>query len=284
MAANNPAGNFRMRPEKHNLNIAISGEAVLHNGHALPPPRSWQECFSTTNELSNSILHDLRNPLTAISGCAELLLGENLDPIQIRRVTTTIQRAAVRMQDLVANLASMMRGDNEAIEFCNLRAIVEAACEAAGVADHNGIEMFLNVPARLEIALVRTRIERVFLNLVVNALEAMNGCGEIRIIAADAGDCVRISVEDNGPGVPSEIRGRLFEPFVTAGKKQGMGLGLTYCRQTIRDHGGELWLEAAAGARFVIFLPKQCEFPVGANRNHADLNNRSYQATANTRC
>jgi signal transduction histidine kinase len=62
-------------------------------------------------------------------------------------------------------------------------------------------------------------------------------------------------VEDSGPGIPPEIQDRLFEPFVSARKKDGLGLGLATSRRTVRDHGGEMWTEAALGARFVIRLP-----------------------------
>ena len=64
-----------------------------------------------------------------------------------------------------------------------------------------------------------------------------------------------IEVEDTGPGIPRGIRDRLFEPFVTAGKDHGLGLGLALSRQTVLDHGGDIWSEPAAGARFVICLP-----------------------------
>jgi signal transduction histidine kinase len=79
--------------------------------------------------------------------------------------------------------------------------------------------------------------------------------GRIRIAAKDLGNCVLIEVEDSGPGIAQEIAGRLFDPFATAGKKDGLGLGLALSRQTVRDHGGDMWAEPGDGARFVIRLP-----------------------------
>ena len=108
-------------------------------------------------------------------------------------------------------------------------------------------------------------MERVFFNLITNALEAMPHGGEIRIGARKADNCVLIQVEDTGPGIPRGIRDRLFEPFVTAGKDHGLGLGLALSRQTVRDHGGDMWTEPASGARFVISMPLNRELTAAFN-------------------
>jgi signal transduction histidine kinase len=62
-------------------------------------------------------------------------------------------------------------------------------------------------------------------------------------------------MEDTGPGIPHDIRDKVFEPFVTAGKENGLGLGLMFALQSVLDHGGDMWVEHAVGARFVIRLP-----------------------------
>jgi signal transduction histidine kinase len=105
------------------------------------------------------------------------------------------------------------------------------------------------------VALARSRIERVFFNLIINAFEAMQGGGEVRIRGRQAGNYVVVEIEDTGPGIPNEIRERIFHPFVTAGKVNGLGLGLSLSRQAILDHGGDLWIETAPGARFVMGFP-----------------------------
>src|ERR1700722_13460377 len=93
------------------------------------------------------------------------------------------------------------------------------------------------------------------MNLITNSLQAMPGGGSIRIAAREDRDCALIEVEDSGPGVPGEIYDRLFDPSLTAGKKDGLGLGLAPSRQTVLDRGGEMWLEPADGARSVMRLP-----------------------------
>jgi signal transduction histidine kinase len=139
-----------------------------------------------------------------------------------------------------------------------MRDVITAASEAAlSAAEMQNIRIVNKVPGDIDVAMVRSRIERVFFNLITNALEAMPQGGEIRFGAKTADNSVLIQVEDTGPGIPRSIRDRLFEPFVTAGKDGGLGLGLAVSRQTVLDHGGDIWTEPGAGARFVIRLPLQ---------------------------
>jgi signal transduction histidine kinase len=135
--------------------------------------------------------------------------------------------------------------------------VIAAACEtAAPAAESQGIRILLDIAAtQIELPLERARMERVFFNLITNALEAMPDGGSIHIVARQRDDCVVVEVEDTGHGIPPEIRDQLFEPFATAGKKDGLGLGLALSRQTVVDHGGDMWVEPASGARFVIRLP-----------------------------
>jgi signal transduction histidine kinase len=94
-------------------------------------------------------------------------------------------------------------------------------------------------------------------NLISNAIEAMPEGGQVRVSARFVGDSVLLHVDDTGPGVPPEIRSRLFQPFVTAGKSNGIGLGLVFARRTVLEHGGDLWLDVApdGGTRFSLRLP-----------------------------
>ena len=97
--------------------------------------------------------------------------------------------------------------------------------------------MSLEIPEEIELSLERNRIERVFTNLVSNALEAMPQGGKISISASIAGDAALVEVADDGPGIAPEIRANLFQPFVTAGKKNGLGLG----RASRGRHAGSWW-------------------------------------------
>jgi signal transduction histidine kinase len=223
-----------------------------------PSPRSEsrQEHVDAIEWLSTSILHDLRNPLGAIYTAAEILI--DLDPAttQVQRLATNIFRAAGRMRELLADLNSVALGNTPTPEICDIREVITAASSAAWpTTDSRSVQIVIEVPEGIELPLIRPRMQSVFFNLIANALEAMPIGGRLHIAAREAGSCVLIEMEDTGPGIPQGILDRLFEPFVTAGKQYGLGLGLALARQTVLNHGGDIWVEPAAGARFVIRLP-----------------------------
>jgi signal transduction histidine kinase len=212
-----------------------------------------QERIATIGRLSTSIIHDLRNPLAAIYGGSEMLVDDELSPHQVKRLAANIYRSSRRVQELLQELADVTRGRAHATELCRLREVVLAACESVAPQAHrHRVEINIDVPANLELPLDRSPMERVFENLLANAVEAMPDGGSIQVRAERTDGAVTVTVEDSGPGIPDSIAARLFEPFVTAGKKNGMGLGLALSRQTVLDHGGDLWVDAGcrSGARF----------------------------------
>jgi two-component system, NtrC family, sensor histidine kinase HydH len=138
-----------------------------------------------------------------------------------------------------------------------LSEVVSAACEAeSAAAEQQGVHLSASVEPSIELPLERARMERVFLNLITNAIEAMPNGGTLRIAAERNGTGVIVKVDDTGPGIPASVRQRIFEPFVTS-RKNGLGLGLALSRQTVIEHGGELWIEDndSQGAHFRLRLP-----------------------------
>ncbi|HTF71682.1 MAG TPA: HAMP domain-containing sensor histidine kinase [Edaphobacter sp.] len=215
-----------------------------------------QEAISTIGWFSASILHDLRNPLATICAGAELLMDLDSPSTQVKRLAAKMCHAAGRMRKLLADVPSITRDNVSSAEVCDIREVIAAASEAALAAkEYQSVQILLDVPDGIGLPLVRSHIERVFFNLIANAFEAMQGGGTVRIGARTTGMSVLVELEDTGPGIPACIYDRLFEPFVTSGKEDGLGLGLALARQTVRNHGGDMWIEPAAGARFVIRLP-----------------------------
>ncbi len=218
-----------------------------------------QERISTIGRLSSSIVHDLRNPLAAIYGGAEILVDSDLPASQAKRLAVSIYRASRRIQELLQDLSNISRGKTGVVESCRLLEVIEAAHDAlAATAETLGVRVALDVPESLELPLERARVERLFLNLMNNALEAMPNGGDLRVMARVGNGDVLIQIDDTGPGISSLIKAKLFQPFVTEGKKNGLGLGLALSKQTAIEHGGDLWVEEkdTAGARFCVRLPK----------------------------
>jgi signal transduction histidine kinase len=221
-----------------------------------------QERISTIGRLSGSIVHDLRNPLAAIYGGAEMLVDADLPPAHVKRLAGNIYRASRRIQELLQDLLNVSRGKHGTPELCRLREVASAACDAlAPTAEQQGVTISLEIPPEIELPLERSRMERAFTNLIGNALEAMPTGGAVRITAEIAAGTIAgsvvVHVEDNGPGIAPEIRSQLFQPFVSVGKRNGLGLGLALSRQTVLEHGGDMWVESepGRGARFSFRLP-----------------------------
>jgi signal transduction histidine kinase len=220
-----------------------------------------RERISTIGQLSTSIVHDLRNPLAAIYAGAEMMMDSALSQEMTQRLARNIYRASRGIQDMLQELLDVVRGTSSGSEMCSVREVIAAAWNTvAPSADARGVALELNVADGLECPMERARMERVFANLFENAIEAMRSGGNISIGGEAHGDNIMVRVEDAGPGISAALQGRLFQPFVTEGKKSGLGLGLALSRQTLLDHGGDIWADDApgqqGGALFWLRLPK----------------------------
>jgi signal transduction histidine kinase len=215
------------------------------------------ERIATISRLSTSIVHDLRNPLASIYGGSEMLVDDDLSPVQVKRLAANIYKASRRMQELLHELADVRTGRPHVRELCRLREVIEAARDmVASDAAKFKVEISVDVSADIEAPLDRSPMERVFQNLLSNAIEAMPEGGWLRVSTERSTSEVSVYIEDNGPGIPAAIVPSLFKPFVTSGKKNGLGLGLAFSRETVLEHGGNLWADPMEhGARFVLRLP-----------------------------
>jgi signal transduction histidine kinase len=213
---------------------------------------------SALGTLAMSVVHDLRNPLAAIHCGAEMLKGSQLPEQQVRRLARNIYNASVRIQELLQDYVDLYRTRVSQPHPSNLHSLVaQAVNKIAAVAEAQSVVVVQDVPADLVVTLDHLGISSVLANLLANALEAMPAGGVIHISAIAAENSVLIRILDTGPGIAPEIRDRLFQPFVTARKPNGWGLGLAQARQAVIDHGGEMWLESppGRGACFAFSLP-----------------------------
>jgi signal transduction histidine kinase len=214
--------------------------------------------FEETGSLSavSSMIHDLRNPLTTIQASAEMLVRSGLSGPQVDRIARNVYSATVRMRELLEEFLDLSRNREREAAAYDLRELVTSAIRKIAVsAEFQAVQIVESVPAGLALVVDRRRIQQVIVNLLVNSMEAMPDGGSIRISAVTDCRTVVIRVQDTGPGIAPEIRGRLFQPFATAGKPDGVGLGLACSRQAVIDHGGEMWVEPSdQGACFAFRL------------------------------
>ena len=140
------------------------------------------------------------------------------------------------------------------------KVLEEASALALIGAKERGIKVVTHIPSDLpEIAIDRIQIQQVIVNLIRNAIEAMES-SSVRELTVDATPFARgvvVSISDTGPGIAPEVAQRLFQPFVTT-KPRGMGVGLNICESIIRAHGGEIWAEPnqPSGTSFRFTLPE----------------------------
>ncbi|HEX4947254.1 MAG TPA: ATP-binding protein [Blastocatellia bacterium] len=214
-----------------------------------------RERLATIGQMASSIVHDLRNPLAAIATAAEML---NRDDLALERRKTLVEsqlRAAMRMQEMLRELLDFTRGNYSLdLEHHRLLRIIERALQTVPAA-RTGVVVDIQVAPDLIVTADGERMRRVFENLLSNAVQAMTKQTTERRITIcalphsspdEARSWLRVEVKDSGPGVPPEIRDRLFEPFVSHGKLGGTGLGLAIARSIIEAHGGSIGLESHA--------------------------------------
>ena len=219
---------------------------------------------SAVGEMGSTLAHELTQPLSAVSGfveaSAELLDRSGREiPARVREYMDQAVAQALRAGAVVRLLREFTgRGDTErSVEDIN--AVVEEICELAtlGTATE-AIDLELNLAADPPPVLIdHIQIQQVVLNLVRNSIDALSGC-ESRIITVATvprGDMVEVAVSDTGPGLPAEIRERVFEPFVST-KPDGIGIGLSICRTIVEAHGGRIAVDAGTtrgtGIRFTV--------------------------------
>jgi two-component system, OmpR family, phosphate regulon sensor histidine kinase PhoR len=218
---------------------------------------------SVRREFLSNAAHELRTPVTSISGYAETLLGGAVDGETSKEFLSTIHRNAQRITSLVSDLVLLDQLGGRDAAVVNRAAVPlaqvvdDAARTTKGIAPNAHIDV--DVPAELAVLGTREGLDHVVQNLVDNAVKYGGGT-PVSVRATRQGTHVRLAVADGGPGIPKGFEERVFERFyrVDPGRSReqgGSGLGLAIVKSQLEAMGGRVWLEhAEPGARFVIEL------------------------------
>ena len=229
------------------------------------------------NSLLSALSHDLRTPLAVVYGLADTLAALPALPEAGREMAQALQRESQRINAMVNNLLDMARLQSGAVQlrlqWQPVEEVVGSALQAMQpiLGDH---PVSTDLPADLPmINLDAVLIERVLCNLLENAVKYTPPGSQIRISAALQGRDLRLSVADNGPGLPPGREEALFEKFARAKSETstpGVGLGLAICRAIMQAHGGSIRAEPApgGGAAFVLTLPLGTPPPLPEFEDH----------------
>ncbi len=219
------------------------------------------ERLATIGRMASSISHDLRHSLAAIVANAEFLCEAQLSPGQREDLYQEVRAAVSRMTELIDSLLEFSRTRASLTPtYGNLLNTMENAIDAVrSNPEFHDVELDVRQLGNVEGWFDHRKLERAFFNLVLNACESVNGrSGKVLLEFCERGAGVEIKISDNGRGIPSSIRNNLFEPFVSQGKENGTGLGLTVVQKIVQDHGGEVTVADTSpeGTVFRITLPR----------------------------
>ena len=218
------------------------------------------ERLATIGRMASSISHDLRHSLAAIVANAEFLCESRLSSEQREELYQEVRVAVNQMTDLIDSLLEFSR-TRESLRptYGNVRDSAERVAQTIRVhPEFHQVRITVSQEGNSSGWFDPKKLERALYNLLLNACEAVvPEEGIINLGLTEVRGGVELRVSDNGRGIPELIRGQLFEPFISHGKENGTGLGLTVVQKIVQDHGGDVTVEktSAAGTVFRLFLP-----------------------------
>jgi signal transduction histidine kinase len=240
--------------------------------------RERGERLTSIGRLLSQVIHDFKTPMTVISGYVQLMADAE-EPAQRHEYSELVLKQFDVLTAMQREVLEFARGDRAIFVrrvflkkfFGELERQLRIEVGHAGGAP---VELKVQVDSKLTARFDEARVARAIHNLARNAIEAMRDKGGLLGIQGEMrGSDLLLAVSDTGPGIPKEIEGRLFQSFVTAGKKGGTGLGLAIVKKIAEEHGGRVDLESSpSGSRFTLVLPQgrpdRAASPDGSDRAH----------------
>ena len=223
-----------------------------------------QDKMASLGRVAAGMAHEIRNPLSGINMYLSALTSggpEAGSPERREQILAKIGAASSKIEAIIKRVQDFARPGARELSWLSVNQVVESACELSAVTlRKTGISLETDLAPGLPACHAdRQLLEQALMNLISNAVQALagwEGDRKIGIRSALDREQVVIEVADSGPGVPPEIRDRIFDPFFTI-KKDGSGIGLSICHRIISDHGGSLRVDTSqwGGALFTIRIP-----------------------------
>ncbi|MCS6920050.1 MAG: GAF domain-containing protein, partial [Fimbriimonadales bacterium] len=219
---------------------------------------SEMERLATVGQMTATIAHEIRNPLTALRGAVDLMRHEEPLPESLSLYVEVIQQEAQRLTEIAEEFLEFAKPFHLQIRPTPLKPLLQRALMVqAPYLKSMGVRPVLDAPDDLTAPIDAGRIEQALHNLIQNAVHAMPDGGVLSLCAREQGDWITIAVQDTGSGVPPDIREKIFTPFYTT-RTRGTGLGLSIVKKIVEGHGGRTTLECPpeGGSIFTLWLPK----------------------------
>ena len=219
-----------------------------------------QERLFTVGQMMSTIVHDLRSPLNTISGFMELMLEKETSAKERNEYSDIIRLEIQSIANMTREILDFAKGKTSILprKISVVDIIKRFQMQVEQLFRNTEILLKFESESKRLIYADAEKITRVLYNIAKNAKEALKGKGEFLFRSFDANGEVVFQITDNGPGIPEEIRDRLFESFVTSGKESGTGLGLAIAKKIIDEHEGRIEIKSAKnkGTTFLIKIPE----------------------------
>jgi signal transduction histidine kinase len=219
------------------------------------------EKLASLGQLSAGVAHEINNPLGGIKLCFNNLMTTDMDEEKRKQHVRVINSGFDRIQIIVKSLLDFSKNSSLSVAPASLNGIVE---DVLGLAEYTvskkGIRLVKDLSPRMpQLAVDSNKLEQVFLNLIMNAVQAMDGGGTLTVRTRCGERTCSLSVSDTGKGIPHDVMPRIYDPFFsTKGVGEGTGLGLTVSKAIVEQHGGEMAVETSEqGTTFTVSLPAE---------------------------
>lgn len=227
--------------------------------------------LAAIGELASNVAHEINNPLTSIIGFIELMKDEKNASV-IKNHLSIVEKESKRARDIVRELLKFARKRPLELSALDINAVIRDIIPLTKAQMRaNRIELVEEYGVLPRIWGDANQLIQVFVNIINNAIAAMEHGGKLVIRTAHMGEEILVDFEDTGRGIPKEIVRRIFEPFFTTKKDRGTGLGLSVSYRIIQDHGGRIDVSSTEGqgSTFTVHLPVKASFGVSSEETAA---------------
>ncbi len=218
-----------------------------------------KERLSLIGRMASTILHDMKNPMSTIGGYAQLIKMKKHSNEQLIKYADIIAKQVIQFTTMAQDLLSFAQGGEQMrLKSVQMAGYLQECCDSLVLRfDEKNVSFTSKLNFKGEVRIDNGRFFRVLENIAVNALDILDEDGHFTVYSMEVETGVRIILEDDGCGMPEEVKENAFKEFYTFGKRKGTGLGLAIVKRIVDEHDGIISIESeeGVGTKFIIDLP-----------------------------